>query len=204
MGVLARNKLGERTKEKILQAALAEFLDKGFDRGKVEDIAKRAGLTKMMLYYHFSSKENIMSELMAEVFTEVKEKFRENLSNLDTGDPNNIRTQIELMLDYFYEKKDVIRLISSESLKVKNESMGSLSVLEELFKTISTVFAEGASEKSGRDQFLVKVFFFNALPMIMYSSLSDKFNSDFSVDPEKSRTVFVDTFINVFYGNHTG
>ncbi len=192
--------MGEKSKEKILQAALAEFLKNGFEKAKVEDIAKRAGLTKMMLYYHFSSKENMMSELMAMVMNDIKNKFRENLSNIDAGNPQSVHMHIEKMMDYFYENKDIIRLIISETLKSKNDDTGNLSMLEEFFNTISMTFAQDR-KITDRNRFLINIFFFNALPMVMYSSLSDNFNHDFNIGPEKSRQLFIETFTSVFYRN---
>ena len=195
-----------QTKEKILNAALLEFIEKGFNNARVEDIAKRAGLTKVMLYYHFSSKENMMSELMARLSSEIIEKFRKNLSKIDIKDPQSVRSHVEIMLDYFYERKEILRLITSESIKCKNGSVGSFSIFEELFKTISLIIGDNPEVSDNTDtsrqyHFLIRVFFFNMLPMVMYSSLSDKFNDDFGIDKEKSRKAFIDTFINVLYTN---
>lgn len=203
---MAGNKLGVQTKEKILNAALLEFIEKGFNNARVEDIAKRAGLTKVMLYYHFSSKENMMSELMARLSSEIIEKFRKNLSKIDIKDPQSVRSHVEIMLDYFYERKEILRLITSESIKCKNGSVGSFSIFEELFKTISLIIGDNPEVSDNTDtsrqyHFLIRVFFFNMLPMVMYSSLSDKFNDDFGIDKEKSRKAFIDTFINVLYTN---
>ncbi len=48
------------TKEKILRAALAVFLDVGFDRANLEVIAARAGVTKPTVYSHFGSKIGLL------------------------------------------------------------------------------------------------------------------------------------------------
>ena len=199
------NKLGEQTKEKILNAALIEFIEKGVDDARIEDIAKRAGLTKVMLYYHFNSKENLVSELMVRLSNEITEKFRENLSNIDIKDPQSVRSHVETMLDYFYGRKEILRLITSESIKDKN-GMGSFYIFEELFSTVSSIVGDNYkindnTNASRQYQFLTRVFFFNMIPMVMYSSLSDKFNDDFGINKEKSREAFIDTFINVLYKN---
>ncbi len=44
----------------ILEAAIEEFLEKGYDGASVESIAKRAGLTKGGVYHHFTSKDEIL------------------------------------------------------------------------------------------------------------------------------------------------
>ena len=46
-------------KEKIIQAAVESFAQTGFDRTKMEDIAKRLGLSKGTLYLYFKSKEDL-------------------------------------------------------------------------------------------------------------------------------------------------
>jgi TetR/AcrR family transcriptional regulator len=52
------------TKHKILAAAEAEFLARGYDGSRMQAIADRAGLNKAMLHYHFRSKD----ELFAQIF----------------------------------------------------------------------------------------------------------------------------------------
>lgn len=52
------------TRQKILIAAEAEFLARGYDGSRMQAIADRAGLNKAMLHYHFRSKD----ELFAQIF----------------------------------------------------------------------------------------------------------------------------------------
>lgn len=47
------------TKERILQAAIDEFADRGFAGARVDDIATRAGVNKALLYQHFGCKEEL-------------------------------------------------------------------------------------------------------------------------------------------------
>jgi AcrR family transcriptional regulator len=51
-------------KERILEAAEAEFLAKGYDRSRMQAIADRAQINKAMLHYHFRTKD----ELFAQIF----------------------------------------------------------------------------------------------------------------------------------------
>jgi len=46
-------------REKIIQAAIESFAQAGFDRTKMEDIAKRLGLSKGTIYLYFNSKEDL-------------------------------------------------------------------------------------------------------------------------------------------------
>jgi AcrR family transcriptional regulator len=44
----------------ILDAAIIEFVEKGYEATSIDSIAERAGLTKGGIYYHFSSKDDIL------------------------------------------------------------------------------------------------------------------------------------------------
>jgi AcrR family transcriptional regulator len=51
------------TRERILDVALELFVEKGFDKTSLREIAERLGFTKAALYYHFASKEDILMAL---------------------------------------------------------------------------------------------------------------------------------------------
>src|SRR3984957_14172445 len=51
------------TRERILDAALNLFIEKGFDKTSLREIAEQLGVTKAALYYHFTSKDDILMAL---------------------------------------------------------------------------------------------------------------------------------------------
>ena len=53
-----------RTQERILAAARAEFSRQGFAGGRVDAIARRAGINKRMLYHYFGDKQGLFREVM--------------------------------------------------------------------------------------------------------------------------------------------
>ncbi|WP_188194268.1 TetR/AcrR family transcriptional regulator [Nonomuraea sp. SYSU D8015] len=53
----------ERTKARILQAALEEFAAKGFAGARVNEIAARAGVNKQLISYYFGGKEGLFQAL---------------------------------------------------------------------------------------------------------------------------------------------
>lgn len=50
--------------EEILDAALAEFTERGFEAARMEDIAKAAGLSKAAIYLYFPSKMALLEALI--------------------------------------------------------------------------------------------------------------------------------------------
>lgn len=58
-------------KGRILQAAQKEFADRGFAGARMEAIARAASINKAMLFYYFSSKENLYRTVLFGVFSEI-------------------------------------------------------------------------------------------------------------------------------------
>ena len=54
----------EARPEEILEAALEEFVARGFEAARMEDIAKRAGLSKAAIYLYFPSKVALLEALI--------------------------------------------------------------------------------------------------------------------------------------------
>lgn len=52
------------TKEKIQDVALELFGEQGYDKTSLREIAERLGVTKAALYYHFKTKEEIITSLL--------------------------------------------------------------------------------------------------------------------------------------------
>ncbi len=54
-----REQKREERRQQILEAALAVFLEKGFNATKVSDVAARAGVSQGTIYWYFESKESL-------------------------------------------------------------------------------------------------------------------------------------------------
>jgi AcrR family transcriptional regulator len=52
------------TRERILEVALGLFSEQGYDKTSLREVAEKVGVTKAALYYHFPSKEDILTELV--------------------------------------------------------------------------------------------------------------------------------------------
>lgn len=81
--------LKEERRHEILSAAAAVFIESGFEKAKIEDIAARAGIGKSTVYEYFPSKMDIFTNLLHDavhafidelrVLAQVDIPFREKL-----------------------------------------------------------------------------------------------------------------------------
>ena len=51
------------TKQNILNSAKRLFSRRGYERTSLSDVAKYAGVTRGAIYWHFSSKEDLLKEI---------------------------------------------------------------------------------------------------------------------------------------------
>lgn len=86
----------QNSKEKIIEAAIDVFFEKGFDGASMRAIAEKAGLTKPMIYYHFKNKEALYLELLEEYLA----LFCQGLEGLLAKD-SDTRATLSAIIDHF-------------------------------------------------------------------------------------------------------
>jgi AcrR family transcriptional regulator len=64
MSVTRKRLSGEERRAAILDSALAVFADRGYHASSIDDIAREAGISKALIYEHFSSKQELYAELI--------------------------------------------------------------------------------------------------------------------------------------------
>jgi AcrR family transcriptional regulator len=101
---------GEKhTREKIFDAAVDLFAERGYDRTSVRDIARAVGITESAVYRHYPSKESILDAILAymekRVYTPLPPARR-------AGDDGSIfRDMLEGLPRYLMADPSLIRIV---------------------------------------------------------------------------------------------
>ncbi|UUV06337.1 MULTISPECIES: TetR/AcrR family transcriptional regulator [Ruegeria] len=66
----------EEMQGRILDAAMACFLDQGYHATKMQDVARQSGLAKGTLYLYFQSKEVLLLALLQRYFDDIRARIR--------------------------------------------------------------------------------------------------------------------------------
>ncbi|TCP43431.1 TetR family transcriptional regulator [Tamaricihabitans halophyticus] len=77
------------TRQRILDAALELFLEQGVQQTSLRQIADRLGLTKPALYYHFSSREDLLNSLLQPLVADIDSVLAED-EHGTTSDPRDL------------------------------------------------------------------------------------------------------------------
>ena len=87
----------EARSDEVLDAALDLFIEQGFAATRVDDIARRAGISKGAVYLYFPSKEAILEGLVRRAIVPIASHALSFVENYD-GDPRLVITMVMKML----------------------------------------------------------------------------------------------------------
>lgn len=73
-------------KEKLIQIALDQFLEKGYENTTITDLQKAFGLTKGGMYHYFSGKEEILDAVIEKGLGDLIDEWRGHIKDLPEKD----------------------------------------------------------------------------------------------------------------------
>ncbi|MDR2285854.1 MAG: TetR/AcrR family transcriptional regulator [Prevotellaceae bacterium] len=183
------------TEQIILEAAEAEFFEKGYGNAKTVSIAKRAGVSHSMLYYYFRKKENLFQMIFLKKIQMLSQAFEgiiiQNLSFAET-----IRLIVEAQFDFIRKNPQLPYFVLNEILSNKENRVLVIDVLyykildifDKIEKLLSDEIEKGAIRPVKMRDFMMNFLSLNissfvALPIIQ---------EIFSIKDEKSLNIFLD------------
>ena len=94
----------ERKRQTIAEAATEAFLNNGYTRTSMDDIARLAGVSKQTIYMHFGDKEHLLFEIVMAIMNDASDPFDDEIhllgesDDLDTDLRQHARQQLALVL----------------------------------------------------------------------------------------------------------
>lgn len=125
---------------RIINAALKEFAEKGYEQASTNEIVKNAEIGKGMLFYYFKNKKGLFDYLINYAINTIE---REYLSHINMEEKNFIerfRQITEVKMTYHYENPNVSNFISNIYLDED------LELPADLEKRLAEMMEEGLSK----------------------------------------------------------
>ena len=136
----------EARPDEVLDAALDLFMEKGFAATRVEDIARRAGLSKGSVYLYFDSKEAVFEGLVRRAIVPIADNATDMASHME-GNP---RLAISAMMNLLAMKVSdpkvsaIPRLIMREAMQFPGlAQMYRREVLERAMPILTALIKKG-------------------------------------------------------------
>ena len=143
-----RTRNPERTRKQILDAATAEFANKGIEGARTDEIARAAGVSKRMLFHYFNSKDGLFQAVLEKIYLDIR-SAEEGL-DLTGRDPIEAMAGLcTFSFDWFETHPEFMAILNEENLHGAVHAKSSDSVLTlnmPLVDIISKVLKRGVTE----------------------------------------------------------
>ena len=103
---------GRRSREALLSAAIELIADGGYNATGVDAIARRSGVMKSALYWHFGSKEGLLVAALERSAAEWVAELEQSMVP-DAAPGARLRDLVDRVQGLFVERPDRIRLLMS-------------------------------------------------------------------------------------------
>jgi AcrR family transcriptional regulator len=122
MGRPRASSIDIETPERLLAAAEAEFAAVGCERATLQDIAKRAGITRPALLYHFASKDDLYEAVVGRAFVSLAGILRSAMA-LDADFRTRLRSVVDAFLTFVAVHPALARIVVRELIDAPPRSM---------------------------------------------------------------------------------
>ena len=119
--------LSKSKQENILNAAISEFANVGYDRASTDNIVAKAGISKGSLFNYFSNKQKLYEDVVDYIMAKEQREVRGHLENIEEED-FYIRLKKLLVTRYYYTSEHplemkLIRDYRNKNSELKNEKI---------------------------------------------------------------------------------
>lgn len=137
--------------EHILDAAMSVFAEEGFAGARVDEIARRAGVNKAMLYYHVGDKAALYEKVLVRNFDRLLEAVAE-AAQKEAEPADRLRAVIHSLTDLTDELDEHPRIVMHEiAAGGANLPIAALMRMAQAFAAVAGIVSEGIEQGSMRD-----------------------------------------------------
>ncbi|MFC1610996.1 TetR/AcrR family transcriptional regulator [Myxococcota bacterium] len=146
----------EQRQRELALVAFDVFVEKGFDKLSISDVARAAGIGKGTIYEYFDSKEELVLEAIA-AWTELLGEGAEQMLDPDHSAEERLRTLCAGTMHAFMSDTKILRaFLSSMNLMLFNERFKELNMWKAIYarfgEVITGIILEGVSDGSFRPE----------------------------------------------------
>ena len=183
-------------RQRILDAAVAVFSEKGFDGARVDQISQKASVPKSLIYYHFKSKDEILSVLMEDFINEYEFLIRQPMENGPVDySPESLGRRIQDNYSAFIEKNaDLLRIAFIESLKKTTEKPYVFRIAEMIVRQDDI-----DPEANSFSERMMGEFFTGIVPILAFVCFQPAWEKSYSLSPDDMKHIFAD-LLSVSHG----
>jgi AcrR family transcriptional regulator len=118
MATTPRKRLTAGQRRAAIQgSALEVFADRGYHASSIDDIARAAGISKALIYEHFTSKQALHADLIEAQASELYRRIADAVDAVETpSGAARLAAGLEAYLEFVEERRDAWRVLFRETV----------------------------------------------------------------------------------------
>lgn len=117
--------LDSEKQDRIINAAIKEFAQKGYDSASTNEIVKEAGISKGLLFHYFQSKKQLFFFLFDYCYNHVADEFYKKVDLTERDFFKRIRQSVHIKMDLQTKYPEILTFIQEafmqDSPEIKDE-----------------------------------------------------------------------------------
>ena len=169
---------------RILECAEALFAERGFRGARVDEIARRAGVNKALIYYYFKSKQQLLDHLIERFLAEsrpLKADLLAQFAGRTGATPAASDDALDSIIGFLARRRSIIMIILNEGFHGESDATALLRYADNSFRDALAALPESASVQSpptaetpAVSRLMFRSFFHLLLPLLGYTVLEDR------------------------------
>jgi AcrR family transcriptional regulator len=127
-------------KEQIMQEAIQVFIEEGYHKTKLHQIAERCNIGRTTIYKYFKNKNDIFNCAINNVFDLLENDYKIITAKSHASQLDKIKAYIGKILEDCYEKKSLLIMLIDLWLRIKRENNEFVTKIKKRASEIQEVF----------------------------------------------------------------
>lgn len=113
---MTRTERRQKSLAAILDAALAEFGERGYATAAVDGVCARGGISKGLMYHYYTGKDELFCECVRAMFTALAARLDEYLAGANAGSAGELLSGFFMTRERFFAENHNMRVVFEDAM----------------------------------------------------------------------------------------
>ncbi|MFS0781740.1 TetR/AcrR family transcriptional regulator [Bacillus sp. 1P06AnD] len=182
-------------REKILQASIELFGEKGYKETSIQDLVAHIGVTKGTFYYYYASKQSILNDICMDYIHILLKKQTDILNNGSYDCVQKLRSMVLMLLKSIKDQRSSARIFFRDMRSLEESQFKLIKEQRDLFRDhFQMVIDEGIKQGVFRKDLQADMVTFGILGMANWTYYW--YQPDGKVSEEQLADIFLNMALN--------
>lgn len=182
-------------KQKIIEASIHLFDEKGFKETSIQDIVDLLGVTKGTFYYYFTSKQELLKEIHLDYIDDLVRQQEEVISETTTDSTEKLHKIVYMLISNIKTQRQSARIFFREMRHLSDEYIDKIRVKRNVFReNYQKLIEEGIKNGEFTTDLQPEMLTFGILGMTNWSYYW--FNPEGKISEKELADIYVNMILN--------